>query len=190
MDLSPGSRRELLDIARTALHAAVHGRELILATPTAPDLLQPAGCFVSLHEREPHRLRGCIGRLEATGPLWQVVRETAANVLEDPRFVDQRVTVDELPALEIEVSVISPLVRAPSSTSFDLLNDGIYLTCGGRTGCFLPQVARETGWTREQLLDRLCTEKLGMEPSAWRGGNATLMRFTTLIIGPEPVINP
>ena len=187
MNLSPGSRSELLDIARTALRAAVTRRELIHTPPTAPELLQPAGCFVSLHERDTHRLRGCIGRLEASGPLWQVVRETAANVLDDPRFVEQRVTLDDLPLLDIEVSVISPLAPATSCTSFDLLNDGIYLTCAGRTGCFLPQVARETGWTREQLLDRLCTEKLGIEPSAWRGGNATLMRFSTLIIGPEPV---
>ncbi|MDQ3439344.1 MAG: AmmeMemoRadiSam system protein A, partial [Planctomycetota bacterium] len=164
MDLSHGSRSELLNIARSALRAAVEGREVVLPPPTAPDLVQPAGCFVSLHERDTHRLRGCIGRLEASGPLWQVVRETAANVLDDPRFIDQRVTVADLPTLEIEVSIISPLVRAASSTSFDLLNDGVYLICGERTGCFLPQVARETGWTREQLLDRLCTEKLGVDP--------------------------
>lgn len=187
MDLSTGSRSELLDIARSALRAAVEGRQFVLTPPAAPDLLQPAGCFVSLHERDTHRLRGCIGRLEASGPLWQVVRETAANVLDDPRFIDQRVTVADLSTLEIEVSVISPLIRAESSMSFDLLNDGVYLICGERTGCFLPQVARETGWTREQLLDRLCTEKLGMDARAWRGEDATLMRFTTLIVGPEPV---
>jgi uncharacterized protein len=185
MDLSADSRCQLLDIARAALRAAVAEREPVLTSPPAPELLHPAGCFVSLHERETHRLRGCIGRLEATGPLWQVVRETAADVLGDPRFVDQRVTVIDLPNLLIEVSVISPLVPAPSVTSFDLQNDGIYLTCAGRRGCFLPQVARETGWTREQLLDRLCAEKLGMDPRAWRGGEATLLRFTTLILGPE-----
>jgi AmmeMemoRadiSam system protein A len=187
MDLSPGSRSELLQIARSSLRAAVDGRELILAPPSATDLLQPAGCFVSLHERESHRLRGCIGRLEASSPLWQIVRETAATVLDDPRFVEQRVTVSDLPKLDLEVSVISPLAPAATCTSFDLLNDGIYLTCGERTGCFLPQVARETGWTREQLLDRLCTEKLGIDPRAWRRGDAKLMRFTTLIVGPEPV---
>jgi AmmeMemoRadiSam system protein A len=187
MDLTPASRIELLRIAREALRAGVEGREPILAAPTLPDLLQPAGCFVSLHERGTHRLRGCIGRLEPSGPLWRVVRETAANVLDDPRFVEQRVTVDELPLLDFDVSVISRLVPAPSCTAFDLLNDGIYLIYGERTGCFLPQVARETGWTREQLLDRLCTEKLGVDARTWRSGDVTLMRFTTLIVGPEPV---
>ena len=190
MDLTPAGRAELLRIARAALRAAVEGRELVLSPPTSPELLQPAGCFVSLHELHTHRLRGCIGRLEASGPLWSVVRETAVNVLEDPRFVEQRVAVADLPLLEIEVSVISPLMPAASPTSFDLLNDGIHLTCGERTGCFLPQVARETSWTREQLLDRLCTEKLGLDPRAWRSGEARLMRFTTLIVGPEPVVAP
>jgi len=190
MDLSPAGRSELLRIARAALRAAVERRDLRLTPPTSPELLQPAGCFVSLHERDTHRLRGCIGRLEASSPLWSVVRDTAVNVLDDPRFVEQRVEASDLPRLEIEVSVISPLAPAPSCTSFDLLNDGIYLTCGERTGCFLPQVARETGWTREQLLDRLCTEKLGVDPRAWRSGDAKLMRFTTLIVGPEPVVEP
>src|SRR5688500_4715054 len=187
MDLSAASRSELMDIARGALRAAVEGRESIPTPPTTAELLQPAGCFVSLHEQGTHRLRGCIGRLEASSPLWQVVRETAANVLDDPRFVEERISVADLPLLEIEVSVISPLVPTSPPMSFDLLNDGIYLTCAGRTGCFLPQVARETGWTREQLLDRLCTEKLGIDPRAWRRGDAKLMRFTTLIVGPEPV---
>ncbi|HEV2292896.1 MAG TPA: AmmeMemoRadiSam system protein A [Tepidisphaeraceae bacterium] len=187
MDLTPASRSELLGIARSGLRAAVEGRELILPAPTHPELLQPAGCFVSLHERQSHRLRGCVGRLEASSPLWEIVRETAANVLDDPRFVQQRVTVDDLPLLDIELSVLSPLQPAGSCEEFDLLNEGIYLTCGERTGCFLPQVARETGWTREQLLERLCTEKLGLPGSAWRSGDVTLMRFTTLVIGPEPV---
>jgi AmmeMemoRadiSam system protein A len=185
MELTPASRGELLRIARAALRARVLGRELLLPPPTEIDLLQPAGCFVSLHEIDTHRLRGCIGRLEASGPLWQVVRETAENVLDDPRFVDRRVTFGELPILDIEVSVLSPLRPCASCIDFDLLNDGIYLILGGRAGCFLPQVARETGWTQEQLLDRLCTEKLGMPVGAWRGDGATLMRFTTLIVGPE-----
>lgn len=186
MDLSPFSRIELLGIARAALRAGVEGRELIIPPPTAPDLLQPAGCFVSLHERGNHRLRGCIGRLEATSPLWHIVRETAVNVLEDPRFTQERVTVDDLALLDIEVSVISPLMPAPSCMDFDPLNEGIYLIRGAQTGCFLPQVARETGWTREQLLDRLCTEKLDVPAGAWRDPGVTLMRFTTLIVGPEP----
>jgi len=67
------------------------------------------------------------------------------------------------------------------------LNEGIYLTFGeSGAGCFLPQVARETGWSKEQLLDRLCVEKMGLLASAWHDPRAKLFVFTTLEIGPEP----
>jgi AmmeMemoRadiSam system protein A len=187
MDLSPASRGELLRIAKQALRAAVLGREHLVEPPADSQLTQPAGCFVSLHERDTHKLRGCIGRLEASAPLWRVVTETAVNVLGDPRFDDLRVTPGDLPNLELEVSVLSPLTPCASPLDFDLHSDGIYLILGERAGCFLPQVARETGWTKEQLLDRLCTEKIGAPAGTWRWGDATLMRFSTVIVGPEPV---
>jgi AMMECR1 domain-containing protein len=101
--------------------------------------------------------------------------------------VDDPVRLEELPDLEMDISVLSPLRPAPGPLSFDLLNEGIYLTWGEtRAGCFLPQVARETGWTREQLLARLCVEKMGLPATAWQDPRAKLFTFTTLVIGPEP----
>jgi len=151
-----------------------------------PVLAQPAGCFVSLHDLHTHALRGCVGRIDASAPLLDALRDAASGVLEDPRFVQSPVTLDELPRLSIEISVLSPLAPARDALDFDLLNDGIYLRIADRGGCFLPQVARETGWTKEQLLDRLCTEKIGCPRDAWRSADATLQRFSTVIIGPEP----
>src|SRR5207245_1385635 len=131
-------------------------------------------------------LRGCVGRMDATQPLAACVRDTAVSVLDDPRFTDHPVTLAELANLEIEISVLSPLRPAAHPLDFDLLNDGIYLTIESRAGVFLPQVARETGWAKEQLLDRLCTEKLGFAPNAWRHQSARLFTFSTLILGPVP----
>jgi AmmeMemoRadiSam system protein A len=156
-----------------------------IAPPADPALHQPAGCFVSLHHLITHRLRGCVGRLEPQGPLYHVVARTARAVLSDPRFRASRVTLDELPMLSIEVSVLTPLRDAAHALDFDLHDDGIVLTCGRHSGCFLPQVARETGWTKEQLLGRLCTEKLGLRDTAWRDATARLQTFSTLILGPE-----
>jgi AMMECR1 domain-containing protein len=98
------------------------------------------------------------------------------------------VTFRDLPGLDIELSVLSPLVPAADALDFDLRGDGIYLTHGDRSGCFLPQVARETGWSKEQLLDRLCTEKLGLPPQAWRYSASRLHRFTVILAGPEPFL--
>ena len=109
-------------------------------------------------------------------------------MLRDPRFVMHPVALGELPSLELEISVLSPLQPASSPLDFDPLQHGIYLTIGDRAGCFLPQVARETGWTKEQLLDRLCTEKMGLSSFAWRNPQATLHTFQVIILGPEPFV--
>jgi AmmeMemoRadiSam system protein A len=193
MDLSAEQGHILLDVARQTVRVTVAGiadgtRVTALESIGLDDplLQQPAGCFVSLHTLPSHRLRGCVGRLDAREPLIQAVRQAAANVVHDPRFLECPITLDELALLEIEVTVIFPLTPAENCLDFDLLNDGIYLVIGDRAGCFLPQVARETGWTREQLLSRLCTEKLGLSQTAWQEPSARLMKYKTLIIGPEP----
>lgn len=107
------------------------------------------------------------------------------DVLHDPRFTEQPVTADDLGIVEIEISVLSPRRDIESMLDFNLLEDGLYLVSAGRTGFFLPQVARETGWTKEQLLDRLCTEKLGLPPDTWRKPGAKLYTFQVEVIGPE-----
>lgn len=187
MNLSPDDQSALLDLARASIRASLAG-ESEPAIPDSPTLAQPAGCFVSLHEMGTHRLRGCVGRLEAKAPLAKTVAAMSQAVLEDPRFLTDPVTAAELGDLEIELSILSPLIPAADPTDFDLLRDGIYLTHGDRAGCFLPQVARETGWSKEQLLDRLCSEKLDLPPSTWRAPDAQLYRFTTLLVGPEPFL--
>jgi len=151
-----------------------------------PVLKAPAGCFVTLHALRNHGLRGCVGRIEATQPLVEALRSASKQVLRDPRFADDPVRLEELPLLEIEVSVLSAPRPAATPLDFEPLQHGIHLTIGSRSGCFLPQVAQETGWTREQLLDRLCTEKMGLAPSAWRNPQAHLSVFSVLIVGPEP----
>ena len=189
MLLSPQHQRRLLDAARQTIRASLRGQrtpEPTEAELADPSLAQPAGCFVTLHRLDTHELRGCVGRLDAVDPLIVAVRRAAASVLHDPRFGDTPVRLDELPRLQIDISVLSPLQPAAGPLDFDLRNDGIHLTWGERSGCFLPQVARETGWGKEQLLARLCVEKMGLPAHAWQDPRAKLQRFTTVIVGPEP----
>jgi AmmeMemoRadiSam system protein A len=191
VSLTPAQRGQLLDIARDGLISRLRseGEDAPPRVPEPSDaeLTTPAGCFVSLHERGTHRLRGCVGRLDPETPLWRAVRETAGDVLGDPRFTDARVTLAEAPSLEIEVSVLSPPRQASNPLDFDPQTDGIYLVYGGRSGFFLPQVARETGWTKQQLLARLCEEKLGLPYDAWLKPEAKLFTFKVEVVGPEPV---
>jgi AmmeMemoRadiSam system protein A len=197
MEITPEQRRSILDLARATIYRTLGKAPSLAPTASAPapfsadpaDVLnQPAGCFVTLHQSGTHKLRGCVGRLDARGSLANSVRTAAAAVLKDPRFTGNPVRIEELPELEIEVSVLSPLVSAADPLAFDLLRDGIYLKYGRRSGCFLPQVARETGWSKEQLLDRLCTEKMGLAAGSWRRPKARLSVFSTVTIGPEQFI--
>lgn len=176
----------LLNIARNRIRRALEGEVLPAERSQDPALSQRAGCFVSLHTLDSHHLRGCVGRLESDEPLEQSVAEVSLSVIHDPRFADNPVHLEELNSLELEISVISPLREVASPLQFDPSSDGIYLSIGGRTGCFLPQVARETGWSKEQLLSRLCREKMNLSADAWKNPNARLSVFTTLIIGPVP----
>jgi AmmeMemoRadiSam system protein A len=176
----------LMDAARGVIRRALRKEPAGAAPCPHPSLLQPAGCFVSLHTLAGRRLRGCVGRLEADGPLWNVVCATAHNVLRDPRFGQYPVCIDELSLLDLELSILSSLSPAAHPLDFDPQKHGIHLMCASRSGCFLPQVARETGWTREQLLARLCSEKMALPPTFWMQAGAILQTFTTLIVGPEP----
>ncbi|HEY7089837.1 MAG TPA: AmmeMemoRadiSam system protein A [Tepidisphaeraceae bacterium] len=193
MHFTADQRRILLDLARhtirTELGESDNGTPAPFEISLDDAILnQPAGCFVTLHNLLNRRLRGCVGRLDAKDALVEAVRHSATHVLHDPRFVSFPVRRDDLPGLEIEITVIFPLRPAVDCQDFDLHNEGIYLTIQDRSGCFLPQVARDTGWSHQQLLERLCTEKLGLLASAWQEPGAKLMKFHALIIGPEPFL--
>ncbi len=185
MPLAERLQQEVLSLSRAYIRRAL-GLNEMMPTAQEPEIRQPAGCFVSLHSLHGHRLRGCVGRIDASQPLIVALESASRSVLEDPRFSHAPVTVEELAWLEIEVSVLSPPRAAPSPLHFEPLTEGIYLTYGHRSGCFLPQVAQETGWSREQLLDRLCTEKMGLPASTWRQPQAVLHVFSVDVVGPEP----
>ncbi len=187
MNLTPIQQDLLLDLARQTIRQTLSPSSPSWPVPTPDSLLsQPAGCFVTLHHHDTHQLRGCIGRLQSEDSLLETVRSCSQSVLEDPRFITNPVTLAELPQLDLEITILSPLQPAQNILDFDVLNNGIYLRFGDRAGCFLPQVARETGWTKEQLLDRLCTEKMGLSPLTWRNPHARLFKFTAMILGPVP----
>lgn len=185
MDVSAEQRSLILNLAREFVRAGVMGIIPAHLPDLDPVLQQPAGCFVSLHSLEDHALRGCVGRIDASLPLLDALRTASAQVLRDPRFARDPVRLEELPSLSIEVSVLSAPRAVPTPLDFEPDDHGILLMVGNRTGCFLPQVARETGWTREQLLDRLCVEKLGVPGTSWRNPRARLHVFSVSVLGPE-----
>ncbi len=177
--LDAGERRALLALARKTL-------EGYLGTGTMPEgeepegkLSAPGAAFVTLTKNG--RLRGCIGFTDAVAPLARVVRECAvAAATEDPRFPS--VTLRELPALHIEISVLTPLFPILPG-EVEVGRHGLMVTQGRNRGLLLPQVPVEWGWDRETFLDQTCV-KAGLPPSAWRHG-AALQGVTAEVFGEE-----
>jgi len=133
-----------------------------------------AGAFVTL--REDGQLRGCIGYILPRKPLYQAVLENGVNAaVNDMRF--RPVGPEELEKLEVEVSVLSPPRAIGSAEEFRLGEQGIILRKDGRQAVFLPEVAPEQGWTREEALSRLA-RKAGLPEDAWREG-ASFEVFTS-----------
>jgi AmmeMemoRadiSam system protein A len=186
MDISPQTQQAILDFAADVVTRRLGADPRPLPHLPDPLLFRPGGCFVSLHRKDTHALRGCIGLLDIGKPLLQSLTSAAESVLGDPRFLAQPVTRFELPELTIEVTILGPFQKANTPLDFDPKEHGIHLTFHGRTGLFLPQVGRETGWTREQLLARLCTEKLGVPETSWKDPTAELRIFSADVIGPRP----
>ena len=174
-------KQTLLRIARDAVKAVVCGTPKPKPTGDDPVLNAPCGCFVTLKVRG--RLRGCLGQFISERPLVELVAEMAeASAARDPRFARQRITAAELKDLEIEISVLSPLRRTDDPLSLRLGVDGIYIKRGYSSGCFLPQVATETGWTVEEFLSYCCLHKAGLPPDAWKDPETEVCFFTAEVL--------
>ena len=128
-------------------------------------LKEKCGAFVSLHKQG--RLRGCIGHFGEDVPLHEIVAEMArAAAFEDPRF--SPLSRDELDDLDIEISVLTPMRRIQSLDEFELHRHGIYIRKGYRSGTFLPQVADEVNWTKEEFVGHCSQDKAGLGWDGWR----------------------
>jgi AmmeMemoRadiSam system protein A len=173
--LAQSDRRQLLALARAAVEAAARRDPKPALDPAAlsPGLLAPAAAFVTIHEHG--ELRGCIGMMRFDVPLWENVREAAAAAaLDDPRFLP--IAESELPALELEVSVLDPLVELRDPAEFVAGRHGIVVERDGRRALLLPQVAAEMGWDAGQMLEAVC-RKAHLPGHAWRDATTRLYVF-------------
>lgn len=178
-------KNTLLKVAKETVAAVISGRPVYEPSSDDPELLAEVGCFVTLKNGE--ELRGCIGQFESDKPLIEMVCQMAvSSSMHDPRFGGNRITVDELGRLDIEISVLSPMVKTDDPLSLRLGVDGIYITDGRTSGCFLPQVATETGWNEEDFLSFCCAHKAGLASDAWKTDpGVEVYLFTAEVFGAE-----
>jgi AmmeMemoRadiSam system protein B/AmmeMemoRadiSam system protein A len=167
--ISIQDKKALLRLARSAIEAKLVDGVKAERPGPSPILKEDRGCFVTLHKYG--QLRGCIGTIEPVCPLVECVGENAQNAaFKDPRF--PRLSAEELPEIDIEVSVLSVPERLNFKNGDDLKRQlrpnvhGVILSRGMHRSTFLPQVW-ELLPDKELFLEQLCL-KGGMPATAWK----------------------
>ncbi|MFA6714945.1 MAG: AmmeMemoRadiSam system protein A [Victivallaceae bacterium] len=178
MTFTPEEKQEVLAFVRATITAEFGDKKVEPLGGMDGKMKQLCSCFVTLHS-PGGGLRGCIGNIGAFEPLEQNIRHNAVNAaFRDPRF--PRLQPEELDTLEIEVSILTPARPIASPEEFIIGEHGIILQCRGRSAVFLPQVAPEQGWDREETLTNLCY-KAGLPFRAWQSEDAKLSVFTAIV---------
>jgi len=178
--LNEKQKKKMLRIARDSIaHYLKTGKRLEVKEGD-PVLNREMGAFVTLHEHG--RLRGCIGNIVGRGPFYLTVRDMAVEAAtRDPRFPP--VTLEDMKGIDIEVSALSPLEKIEDPEKIVMGKHGVVVRSSFASGVYLPQVATEAGWNREQFMNSLCGQKAGMAPDAWKKGGCDIYTFTAEVFG-------
>ncbi len=171
--LNTAEKSALLELARKTLESYLRKGTPAPCMPDIDSLGEKKGAFVSLHRGDA--LRGCIGQLIPDHKLTDVVRHCVISAAaEDTRF--DPVSIEELPELSIEISVLSPFYRIRTIEEIEVGRHGLYMVKGYRRGLLLPQVASEYGWDRITFLKQTC-RKSGLPESSWQDPETEIYIF-------------
>jgi AmmeMemoRadiSam system protein B/AmmeMemoRadiSam system protein A len=182
-DLSLDEKKELIALAKETINKCVNGEKISDYSPKNEILKRICGAFVTIHKKGD--LRGCIGHIIATEPLYKTVQSMAvAAALEDPRFVP--VSKEELPLLDIEISVLSPFERVTDIDEIKVGVHGLLISKGGYRGLLLPQVATEYNWDRDTFLQQTC-RKAGLPGDAYKDPSAVIEKFSAIVFGEKDI---
>ena len=173
------AQREAIGIARGAIECALRGEKWRPKEPLCGELKEARGCFVTLLYRRDGGLRGCIGIHETSMPLYHSIGDRAIQAaFKDPRFPP--LAEKEWPLMKMKISVYLSRVKPIDDPNLFVPGRfGILFRKGMHGSTFLPEVAVEQGWSREETFQMLA-RKAGLSPNDWRNGQFSL--YTTQII--------
>jgi len=164
--LNKNQQKFLLELARKAIeHYLKTGKTLKVKTEDA-ELKRKKGAFVTLKADE--QLRGCIGYPLPYKPLYETIIDSAISAAtQDFRF--EPLSLEELPGIEIEISVLSLPQLIKDINQVKVGTHGIIVSKGPCRGLLLPQVPVEWNWDLETYLSHGCL-KAGLAEDEWKKG--------------------
>ena len=183
--LNMNQKRQLINIAKKTIHEYVLNEKVLDIQEKDSRLKEIQGAFVTIHKHG--QLRGCIGNIIGRQPLFLTVRDMAISAAsQDPRFPPVR--KEELKDLDIEVSVLSKPRVVKNADEIELGVHGVIVSRGiFNQGVFLPQVADSTGWSKEEFLSQLCSQKARLPRDAWKDPKTKLEIFTAEVFSEKDV---
>ena len=185
MELSDSQKKTLLEVAKKSIENTVNKKGPPQFNISDPALNTECGAFVTIHKNGS--LRGCIGHITGTLPLWQTVMRMAEEASShDPRFPP--VSTMELPDIDIEISVLSPFQKITDINNIEPGIHGIFLRSGYYQGLLLPQVATEYGWSRQEFIEHTCM-KAGLGRNCYRNKDCEIFIFTAVVFSEKDIIN-
>ncbi|MBP9855455.1 MAG: AmmeMemoRadiSam system protein B [Candidatus Omnitrophica bacterium] len=172
--LTSDQKKKLISMAKEAIRKFVGSGERLAPKEDDQRLLEKEGAFVSIYKNG--QLRGCIGNIIGRGPLYNTVINMAISAAsKDHRFTP--IQKDELDQIQIEISVLSTPRRIMNTDEIRLGTHGVIVSKDNKTGVFLPQVADSTGWSKEQFLSELCSQKAGLPRDCWKDTQKTIIEI-------------
>lgn len=174
--LTDDEKNYLLKLARDALNHFFKTKNVLQVSPgdvASKRLVEDRACFVTLHLNG--ELKGCIGSLEASRPLFQdCIHNALSAAFEDPRFMPLQ--PDEFSNVKISISVLTKPVPFEVTDPNDLLEKlvpkkhGLIIQRGVARATFLPVVWEQLPG-KEQFLNHL-SMKAGLAPDGWKDPEA------------------
>ncbi len=182
--LSQDDHKNLLMLARRTIEYYLQNNAIPtpeqVGIPVTDAMKVSRAAFVTLKKNSD--LRGCIGEIFPSQPLYKSVIANAVNAaVNDPRFMP--VKKDELSGIKIEISALTVPQPVISYNLIRLGTDGVVLKKGGSSAVFLPQVATEQKWTLDEMLTHLSI-KAGLPSDAWKK-DASFLVFQAEVFGEE-----
>lgn len=180
INLTREHKKTLIKIARQSITNAVNGKKASEYNTNDKILNSESGAFVTIHDNKGN-LRGCIGNIVSEKPLWETVRNMAAeSALRDPRFPP--VSAGQIDDINIEISVLSPFKKIENLQEIEVGKHGLFIKNGFYQGLLLPQVATEYGWDRIQFLQQTCC-KAGLPGDCYRQESSEIFIFSAVVFG-------
>ena len=193
--LSSDDKSNLLKLARKVVTAFARNEKIPSQSEIdfeiSDSLAEPRGVFVTLFKkirssagletgpRSDKELRGCIGYIYPIKPLFQAVIDNALGASsKDYRFSPLK--ENELEDIELEISVLTPLRKVDSYEEIEIGKHGVVFYLHDRQSVFLPHVAPEFGWNREETLEQLAM-KAGLDKNAWKNSEAKFDVFESIM---------